>query len=167
MSTSKESKEQAGKPDYVVDLEKAYGAPSQEGFGSAVFFEQLDEKADLEEVAKKYYEHFVGKKWQEQGEETWMDPWKEVYVRPAKAKADIEKELTGIKDFMVQMQVDMILNNIEEAAAAKKALSTAYDAADVVDLRAYYIGDGDAMSGILLAGKRENGDATFLTFLYD
>ena len=126
------------KPTYVVTLEKAYGAPSQEGFGSAVFFEQLAKTDDLEEAAKKYYQHFVGDKWEEWGEETWMGPWKEVYVRDPKAKAEIEKELTGIKDSMVQMQVDMILNNIEDAEAAKKALSAAYDAVDVTDLRGLF-----------------------------
>lgn len=162
-----QQKEAENKPDYLLDLEESYGAPSQEGFGSAVFFELLEADDDLEEVAKKYYEYFVGAKWAEWGEETWMAPWKEVYKRPAKAKADIEKELTSIKDNMVQMQVDMILNNIEDADTAKKALATAYNAAEVSDLRAYMIGDGEAMSGILLAGQRENGEAAFLVFLMD
>ncbi len=155
------------KPAYVVALEKAYGAPSQEGFGSAVFFEQLKEKDDLEEPAKKYYQHFVGELWERWGEEAWMSPWKEAYKRPTKARHDIEAELRGIDDFDTKMQVEMILDNIEDADSARKALAGAYDDPQVAGLRAYNIGDGGAMSGLLLAGRRENGEATFLVFLMD
>ena len=158
---------EAAKPGYVLALEKAYGSPSQEGFGSAVFFEQAGEDSDLEEVARKYYEHFVGAKWAEWGEETWMSPWKEVYGRKPGAKHDIIKELQGIDDFSASMSVPMTLDVVEDADAAKKALSGAYDAPELADLRVYTIGDGEAMSGLLIAGRRENGEATFLVFLMD
>ena len=38
---------------------------------------------------------------------------------------------------------------------------------EVSELRVYNIGDGSAMSGLLIAGRRENGEATFLTVLMD
>jgi hypothetical protein len=41
MATSQKPKTDPARPAYVTDLEAAYGAPSQAGFGSAVFFEKL------------------------------------------------------------------------------------------------------------------------------
>lgn len=167
MSDAKKSKAEANKPDYVVDLEKAYGPPSDAGFGSAVFFEVAADGDDLEELAQKYYEHYVGAKWQEWGEDTWMGPWKEVYVRKAGAKHDIAKELMGVDDLNVKNSAPMILEVIENADEAVKALAAAYDAAEVEELRVYNIGDGEAMSGLEVAGRRKNGEATFLVFLMD
>jgi hypothetical protein len=61
----------------------------------------------------------------------------------------------------------MVLEGLEDAEAAKRALSTAYNHEDVVDLRVYTLGDGGAMSGLLVVGQRSNGETTFLVFLYD
>lgn len=165
MPTQKTS--QPSKPDYVLALESAYGAPSQEGFGSAVFFEHSEKDADLEETSKAYYQHFVGHLWEEWGEKVWMSPWRQAYKRPQTRKHDIEAELRGVEDSSAQMQIGMILDVVEDAEAARTALAGAFDAAEVVDLRAYNIGDGEAMSGLLLAARRENGEATFLVFLMD
>ena len=164
---SERTEEADEKPVYVAALEAAYGEPSQEGFGSAVFFDQMQQDDDLEEVAKKYYQYFVGKNWDEWGEDVWMSPWKEGFRRPQKRKHNIEEELRAIEDFNTQLQVGMILDDIENAEAAKAALAGAYDPKVVIDLRAYNIGDGEAMSGLLLAGLRDNGEATFLVFLMD
>ena len=41
------------KPDDVTALEAAYGAPSQAGFGSAVFYECLQATDDLDEAARQ------------------------------------------------------------------------------------------------------------------
>jgi hypothetical protein len=155
------------KPQYVLDLETYYGEPSQEGFGSAVFFKRVKTADLLEQIAQEEYQYFVGDKWEDWGAETWLAPWKEVYARPADAAHDILGALKGIEDFNVQMQVDMILNNIENADKAQEALAAAYDEESVAQLHAYIIGDGEAMSGLLIAGRRENGDGTFLVFLMD
>lgn len=167
MKEPKKSKSVNDAPDYVSDLQAMYGAPSEEGFGSAVFFEVMDEDGDLEELAKKYYEHFVGHLWEEWGEDAWMGPWKEVYVREVDTAHDTEKELKGIEDRSVKQSIPMILEYIENADEAVKALAVAYDAPEVADFRVYAIGDGEAMSGVILAGKRENGEAVFLVFLMD
>ncbi len=155
------------KPDYILALEKTYGPPSQEGFGAAVFFEQIEEDGDLEELARKYYQYFVGELWERWGEEAWMVPWKEVYTRKAGAKHDIVKELQGIDDRDAVNSVPLVLEVIEDPQAAKKALAGAYDDPEVADLRVYTIGDGEAMSGLIVAGLRENGEATFLAVLMD
>lgn len=158
--------EKQDKPAYVTALEAAYGAPSQAGFGSAVFYADKDAK-DLTKAALKYYQHFVGELWQRWGEEAWMGPWKEVYARRTGAKADIVAELKGIDDFDARNSVPMILEVVQNADAARKALSDAYDDPTVTELRVFTLGDGEAMSGLLVAGKRKTGEATFLVFLMD
>lgn len=152
-----------GKPEYAITLEAAYGPPSQEGFGSAVFFEELAEDDDLEAAAKQYYQYFVGELWQRWGEAAWMTPWKAVYRRAEGTKPNIVEELRSIDDMDAANSVPMILS----VASAEEALAEAYDAPDVTDLRVYNTGDGGAMSGLLLAGRRESGEAIFLAFLYD
>jgi hypothetical protein len=154
------------KPKAVIDLEAAYGAPSQAGFGSAIFYEPL-EGAELEKAALAKYKYFVGELWDRFGEEAWVTSWKEVYRRDAGEKADIVGELRGIQNQEAALSVPMILENIEGADAARAALALVYDDPAVTDLRVYTLGDGGAMSGILVAGAKETGEAVFLVFLLD
>jgi D-alanyl-D-alanine carboxypeptidase len=157
-----------GKPEYVAALEAAYGAPSQAGFGSAVFTEQLKASDKLDQAALAKYKYFTGELWERWGEDAWMGPWKEVYARKAGAKPDIVAELRGISDPDAKISVPMILDNIDGAEQARAALSAAYDDPAVTELRVFTLGDGAAMSGILVAGRRaETGEATFLVFLLD
>ena len=156
------------KPEYVTALEVAYGAPSQVGFGSAVFHEQMKAGDDLDQAALAKYKYFTGDLWERWGEEAWMSPWKEVYARQAGAKPDIVAELRGIADPDAAISAPMILDNIDGAEMARAALAAAYDDPAVTDLRVYNLGDGGAMSGLLVAGRRQaTGEATFLVFLMD
>jgi hypothetical protein len=156
-----------GKLCYVTDLEAAYGAPSQAGFGSAVFCTDMDAAKDLEGLALEYYQYFVGDLWERYGQDAWMEPWKEVYAREAGAKPDIVAELQGISDREASLSVPMILDVMENAEAAQQALSAAYDDPAVTELRVFDLGDGEAMSGLLVAARRDTGEATFLVFLMD
>jgi hypothetical protein len=155
------------KPDYVTQLEAAYGAPGQAGFGSAVFYEPNVAANRLDQVAVEKYKYFAGELWERYGEGAWMGPWKEVYTRPAGTKPDIVAELQGISDPNAALSTPMILDVVENAPAARRALSNAYDDKPVVELKVYNLGDGGAMSGLLVAGRRSNGETTFLVFLYD
>jgi hypothetical protein len=66
------------------------------------------------------------------------------------------------------LSIPMILEVVENAEAARQALAAAYDDAAVTGLAVYTVGDGEAMSGLLVAGRRgETGEATFLVFLMD
>jgi hypothetical protein len=155
------------KPQYVLELETVYGEPNQEGFGSAVFYKKVKTADLLEQIAQEQYEYFVGDKWEEWGPETWLAPWKEVYRRQARAEHDIIDELKAIDNFDTQLQVDMILNNIENPEEAQEALAAAYNDETISQLAVYNIGDGEAMSGLLIAGRRLKGESTFLVFLMD
>ena len=156
------------KPNAVTGLEAAYGASSQAGFGSAVFYELMKATEDLEKLALEKYRYFVGDLWERYGEDAWMGPWKEVYARKPGVKHDILAELRAIKDPDAAVSVPMILDNIEGAEKARLALSSAYDQPAMTDLRVYNLGDGGAMSGLLIAGRRkETGEVIFLVFLLD
>ena len=115
------------KPEYVKLLEASYGAPSQAGFGSAVFYEQIGNAKEIEKVALQKYQFFVGDNWERFGEGAWMSTWKQVYTRAAGSKHQILAELRGITDPDAALSVPMILDVVENADAAKKALSTTYD----------------------------------------
>lgn len=167
MSTSQESVSPRPKPDYIQQMETAYGAPSQNAFGSVVFYETLPTSEDLEQASLAKYKYFIGELWERYGEEAWMAPWKKVYERPGDAKADVVAELRGIKDMDASISVPMILENIENPEGARKALSAAFDDPDVVKFNVYNLGDGAAMSGLLVAGQRNTGETTFLVFLLD
>ena len=155
------------KPDDVTALEAAYGAPSQAGFGSAVFYERLQATDDLDQAALAKYRFFVGDLWDHYGEEAWMGPWKRVYMRQAGAKPDVVAELRGIADRDARQSATMILDNIDDAQNARATLSAAFDDPAVTELAAYTLGDGAAMAGILVAGRRDDGAVTFLVFLLD
>ena len=152
----------------LTQLQVAYGGPSQQGFGSAVFYETLASGGDLAEVALSTYRRFVGRLWERYGEAAWMGPWREVYARPPGASREIVAELRGIADRDARLSVPMILDDIAGADAARAALSAAFDDPAVTELRVFNLGDGAAMSGLLLAGRRgASGESTFLVFLMD
>ena len=168
MVTAAQPKPDANKPNHMTALEAAYGASSQAGFGSAVFTEQLKASDDLTKAALAKYKYFTGDLWERFGEDAWMGPWKEVYTRRTGAKADIVAELRGIADPDAQNSVPMILDNIDGAEQARTALAAAYDDPAVTELRVFNLGDGEAMSGLLVAGRRgAAGEAAFLVYLMD
>lgn len=153
---------------FIEKLEAAYGSPSQAGFGSAVFHETLTGGDDLTQAALARYRTFVGALWQRYGEAAWMRPWRSVYAREPGARPDIDAELRGIADRDARQSVPMILDDIEGAESARAALSAAFDDPAVTELRVFNLGDGAALSGLLVAGRRgASGEATYLVFLMD
>jgi len=156
------------KPDYLTRMETAFGAPGEAGFGSAVFHEVLKGTDDLSQAAKVKYRTFVGQLWERFGEAAWMGPWREAYVRDPATRPDIAAELRGIGDPDARLSVPMLLENVEGAETARAALSAAFDDPEVSELRVFNLGDGEAMSGLLVAGRRgASGETTFLVFLMD
>ena len=152
----------------VTVLQALYGLPSQTGFGSAVFDELIEPGTDVEAIARRYYQHFVGKLWEQYGEAAWMNPWKQVYGRPTGIQPDIVAELQGISDRAAAQFVPiLLLSETDDQARAAQALATVFNHPQVTDLRVYAIGDGAAMSGLLLTGCRTTGETTILISLLD
>jgi hypothetical protein len=155
-------------PVAVTALEAVYGPPSQAGFGSAVFHAVLPESERLADAALAQYRSFVGPLWERYGESAWLGPWRKVYARSAGAAANLVAELRAIADPAAQLAIPWILEPGEQAEAAGPALAGAFDDPVVTELRVFTLGDGGAMSGLLIAGRRAaTGDATFLVWLMD
>lgn len=152
----------------VAVLQAIYGQPSQAGFGSAVFDEVIEPGSDLEPVALKYYQHFVGELWERYGEAAWMSSWKRVYGRPDGMQPDVVAELRAIADPAIANYVPiLLLADTDDHAKAQQALATVFNDPQVTNLSVYEIGDGAAMSGLLLAGCRANGGSIILLSLLD
>jgi hypothetical protein len=145
-------------PPYVRDLQASYGPPSQEAFGGATFFDKPASGTSLEAAALEKYRYFVGDLWEKYGEDAWMGPWSQVYTRPKASKGDIVAELRAIKDPAAAVSVPLVLDVAQNADAARAALAAAFDDADVADLAVFTIGDGGAMSGLIVAGRRGKAD---------
>lgn len=158
----------ADKPAYVLQLEQVFGGPSQSSFGTAVFYDAaLANVEDLESAALAKYRYFVGKNWDGFGSEAWLGAWKLVYTRPAGARPAIVEELKAVPDSSARLSAATMLEGHEQPQQAAAALAAAFDDGAVQSLRVYAIGDGAAMSGVLLAARRPPEGALFLVFLLD
>lgn len=148
-------------------MQALYGQPSQAGFGSAVFDEWIHPGTGLDAISLRYYQYFVGKLWEQYGESAWMSTWKQVYLRPDGIQPDIVAELRAIADPLAAQYVPiLLLTETDDEARAQQALATVFNHPQVTDLRVYAIGDGAALSGLLVAGYRPN-DMTILISLLD
>jgi hypothetical protein len=155
------------KPLYVRNLETVYGPPSQNAFGTAVFYEKKI-IGNLTEFSLEKYRYFVGKLWNRYGEDAWMGTWKEVYRRKQNIKSNIVNELKSITDRDALGSVSIFLDGIENPEDARKALAVAFDDPAVTELIVHNIGDGAAISGLLItAVRKKTDDATFVIFLMD
>ena len=155
------------KPLYVRNLEIIYGPPSQNAFGSAVFYER-NIITDLKQVSLEKYRYFVGKLWDRYGEDAWMGMWKEVYRRKQNIKGVIVNELKSVTDRDTLNSVSIFLDGIENPEDARKALAFAFNDPAVTELTVHNIGDSAAMSGLLItAFRKKTTDAAFVIFLMD
>jgi hypothetical protein len=152
----------------VIDLQSIYGVPSQAGFGSAVFGDVIKPETDLEAVARRYYQHFVGKLWEKYGSSAWMSPWNQVYARPDGNQPDVVAELNMIPDPVASQYMPiLLLSETDDRESAQQALAAVFNDPEITELKVFSIGDGAAMSGLLLAGRRSTGEATILVSLLD
>lgn len=160
--------ERSSPPAYVTALEAAYGPPSQAAFGSAVFYDNSQPPAPLVQAALAKYQYFIGDLWDRYGPDAWRGTWRNVYTRPQGADRAVVSELRAIQDRTAAQSIELLLDEAADPQAAQQALSTAFDDPTVTELSVYTIGDGAAMSGILLAGRRAaTGETVILVLLLD
>jgi hypothetical protein len=152
----------------VIDLQSVYGVPNQAGFGSAVFDARIEPGSALEAVARDCYQHFVGKLWEKYGESAWMSTWKQVFDRPNGIQPDILAELRTIADMPSSEYLPiLLLTETNDNDHAQQALAAVFNDPQITELKVFSIGDGAAMSGLLLAGSRATGETTILVSLLD
>ncbi len=156
------------KPAYVSALEAVFGPASQAGFGSAVFYERDSALGDLEEAAQKVYQHFTGDLWERYGADAWMGAWQQVYTRPPGAASAIVADLRALEDRGARQSAAVLVDDADDPQAVKAALAAAFDDPAVTDLSVYTIGDGAALSGILITARRAtSGEQVTVVFLLD
>lgn len=152
-------------PAYVKRLASAFGPPSNSAWGSAVFFEVGIEDGELAKRAVQYYRHFVGDLWQRFGEKAWMSGWTLAFTRHG--AGDLVKELEQSGNRVIKRGSELLLRVPDSEADRVVAFHEAFDDPAVALLEVYAAGDGGAYSGLMVAGRRTNGEATFLVFLID
>lgn len=156
----------SSKPSFVQALETVFGAPSQQAFGSSVFY-IADDQANIEKEAMSRYRYFLGSTWEKLGESNWLSTWELAYERKLGSPPDIVMELKGIPDRNVRMSASLLIENHEDATAAAAALGGAFDQPAVRELKVFKIGDGAAMSGLLIAAIIQGVGCLCLILLLD
>jgi hypothetical protein len=79
----------------------------------------------------------------------------------------IISELRSLNDSEARLSASLILDNIDEAEAGQRALVAAFDDPKIIELTIHKMGDGEAISGLVIAGRRANGETTFLVSISD
>lgn len=149
-------------------LEAAFGGPSDDGFGSSVFRRSLGPGSELESIALDVYRYFVGVLWDRYGEDAWLAQWGEMDAQTAGGQASILDRLSSLPDPLVRSVADMLVNGGEDADSRQAALKTAFDKDQFSESRIYRIGDGEAMSGLIIAGANpKTVEAVFVAILMD
>lgn len=152
-------------PTPVPGLEAVYGPRSDAAFGSAVFVESDVADDELELVALGTYRGFLGEQWARR-ESAWRGGFRLLHTRKAGGDGIIA-ELSALTDPALRSIVELLVDNMDDPAAARAALTAAFDAEDVMQLRLYALGDGEQYSGVEIAARRADGHATFLLLMLD
>ncbi|MBL8889082.1 MAG: hypothetical protein JNL67_03830 [Planctomycetaceae bacterium] len=157
------------RPTGLAELEEMFGAASDAGFGSAVFFSSGDRAAErsLEAEGLQVYEKFCGKKWTKFGVENWLSNWKLLHERPIQDGGDIVAEIEAIRDPESGSAAQMLLDAGPDVERAATTLRTVFNDPDIARLQIFKIGDGGAMSGAIIAAQWPVGVRVFLIILLD
>jgi hypothetical protein len=104
--------------------------------------------------------------WEKLSEQNWLSNWGLVYERKSGDKADIVSELKSISDRNVRMSAGLLLENQEDVSATTQALQKAFNHPQLKELKVLKIGDGAAMSGLLIvASIRDQGVLSLILLL--
>ena len=149
-------------PSHVKSLQQYYGGPSQNGMGTAVFFKKITPALNLEEFARLSFQYFLGSLREKIGERMFAE-WYEVWHLESERKMNI----INILHQKIPDEAYLLLENIDDAEAAQAQVASVFDDPSVIDLHVYHLGDEDIFTGVLVAGMRENKEATVLLGFYD
>ena len=133
----------------IAALENIFGKASDAGFGSAVFHGATIAGDSVEKKALEHYKNFLGAKCSGEREQAWMQTWKNVFTRANKGSG-IVSELASISDAEAKRSVPLLTEFTSDPEAAASALASAFDHEHVKDLSVFRIGDGEAMSGLIV-----------------
>lgn len=144
---------------FITALENAFGKASNTGFGSTTLYSFPATALAPELQSLDHYKRFLGAKWLDTPDQTnrWLKPWKQVYVRPVGSPADIINELKQLQDADIKPSIGLLIEFPEQVEQAKIALTNAFNDQNIHHLAIYNLGDGEAMSGIMVTGLYSSG----------
>lgn len=132
-----------------------------------MFFLPGGSKVSLGEWSQQTYQYFVGDLWDRYGESAWMGPWKQVLASTGPMSQGIEQALRDLSDTDARQSAGLLLEDRENAADARAALQSVFDSPSIAELQVYNLGDGGAMSGLLLAARRQDESMVAVILLMD
>ncbi len=144
-------------------LETVFGGESSSGFGSAVFRRASGDP--VEHFAREVYRSFVGESWDRFGEAAWLGPWLQVLSSPQ--IGGIVSSLRAIQDPAARSSAEVFLEACSDPTAAEAALTSTFDDPAASERAVFRIGDGAALSGILLAARTSEDGLVAVVFLMD
>ena len=145
-------------PDAWARLQSLWGPCEPVGMGDALCRERWKPGAALEEWARAKYLVLANKNWEDFEPEQWLANFREVYRRPAGSTGAIVDELRALQGNNVELVVENVLTNRDDAAELRPALSAVFDGPHLAELVVYSIGDGEALNGLLIVGRHQSGD---------
>ncbi|MEZ5766730.1 MAG: hypothetical protein R3D80_03035 [Paracoccaceae bacterium] len=106
--------------------------------------------------------------WDRLGADAWLAPWSLAAARAQGSAQSVVDLLDTLEDLATRSAADMLVNANPDPEAAPDALREAFDHDGISELKVFTIGDGEAMSGLLIAAQdRETSEAIVLVFLMD
>jgi len=156
-------------PATIAELEMVFGKASDAGFGSAVFFSPPTDavSGSLETESKAIYQTFCGEIWEEFGVENWLANWKVLLERPPGSGGDIVAEIQSIRDPESGSAAQLLLDAGPDPDRAEATLRAAFNDPGISQLQIFKIGDGGAMSGVIIAAETSTKVRYFLIILLD
>lgn len=153
----------------IVALEKMFGGVSHEGAGSSVYPISKEDVGPIDSVAWAKFKAYLGPKYTDASAPYWKKGWEKVYVRKVHpdSSSNINTELSRHKDPRVKASVPLLLEFVQPVVKARQALAGVYNRKDIKELAIFVIGDGEAYSGLLIAGRYKDGTGCTLVAMSD
>ncbi|MGB4772718.1 MAG: hypothetical protein WBP58_14730 [Chitinophagaceae bacterium] len=153
----------------IVRLEQLFGGVSHDGAGSSVYRIGTEDERSIDSIAWGHFTEYLGSKYSPESASRWKKGWGKVYVRKVHpdSSRNINTELNMHKDPRVRSSVPLLLEFVEPVVKARQALAAVYNRKDIKELSIYVIGDGEAYSGLLIAGRYKDGTGCTLIAMAD
>lgn len=144
--------------DAWARLQSLWGPCEPVGMGDALCREPLAAGVSLDEWARGKYLVLANKNWDLFEPEKWLAEFREVHRRPDGVEGTIVDELLALRGNNIELVIENVLTNREDAAALKPALSAVFDGPHMAEVVVYSIGDGEALNGLLIVARHRTGD---------
>lgn len=153
----------------ILKLEQMFGGVSHDGAGSSVYRITKEDVGIIDSVAWSHFKQYLGPKYTDTTASQWKKGWAKVYVRDllSDSSHNINTELSRHKDPRVKASVPLLLEFVQPVVKARQALGGVYNRKDIKELAIFVIGDGEAYSGLLIAGRYADGTGCTLIAMAD